>query len=178
VLTIPDVIRGCEEQTAGLLRRTDFLPMPCSHPSCFGLTYLLKTEGGFVPFPRFVELESFLDVLANRGTIHPDDRFAQTMQATINQLWSSAGQVPDSGRILRTLKRALRLMYPEDRVLRLEERLAIGEGLVKTIFIHGFMDPHTFELERARKCCTHYALPDGRLMPACVFNVFFRGKGI
>jgi uncharacterized radical SAM superfamily Fe-S cluster-containing enzyme len=157
------------------LRRTDFLPMPCSHPSCFGLTYLLKTEGGFVSFPRFMELESFLDVLANRGTIHPDDQFAQTMQTTINQLWSSAGQVPDSGRILRTLKRVLRLMYPEDRVLRLEERLAIGEGLVKTIFIHAFMDRHTFELERARKCCTHYALPDGRLMPACVYNVFYRG---
>jgi hypothetical protein len=56
-------------------------------------------------------------------------------------------------------------MYPEDRVLELEERLHIGEGLVKTIFIHSFMDEHTFEVDRIKKCCTHYALPDGRLIP-------------
>ena len=48
--------------------------------------------------------------------------------------------------------------------------------LVKTIFIHAFMDVHTFEVERIRKCCTHYALPDGRLMPGCAYNLFFRDK--
>ena len=57
VMTIPDVVRCCEEQTGGAPRRSDFLPLPCSHPGCFGLTYLLKTDEGFVPFPRFMELE-------------------------------------------------------------------------------------------------------------------------
>ncbi len=176
VMTIPDVVRGCEEQTGGLLRRGDFLPLPCSHPGCFGLTYLLKTDEGFVPFPRFMELDRYLEVIANRGTIRPDEEFEGTIQATINQLWSAAGQIPDSARILRTLKRALRLMYPEGRALRLEERLQVGEGLVKTIFIHAFMDDHTFEVDRIKKCCTHYALPDGRLMPGCAYNAFYRHK--
>ena len=67
-------------------------------------------------------------------------------------------------------------MYPEDRALELEERLHIGEGLVKTIFIHAFMDEHTFEVDRIKKCCTHYALPDGRLMPGCAYNMFYRHK--
>jgi hypothetical protein len=65
-------------------------------------------------------------------------------------------------------------MYPPDRALALEERLQIGEGLVKTIFIHAFMDEHTFEVDRIKKCCTHYALPDGRLMPGCAYNMFYR----
>jgi uncharacterized radical SAM superfamily Fe-S cluster-containing enzyme len=176
VMTIPDVVRGCEEQTGGLLRRSDFLPLPCSHPGCFGLTYLLRTDDGFVPFPRFMELDKYFEVTANRGTIRPDEEFEGTIQATINQLWSAAGQIPDSQRILRTLKRALRLMYPEGRALGLEERLHIGEGLVKTIFIHAFMDDHTFEVDRIKKCCTHYALPDGRLMPGCAYNAFYRHK--
>ena len=68
-------------------------------------------------------------------------------------------------------------MYPEDRALELEERLHIGEGLVKTIFIHAFMDEHTFEVDRIKKCCTHYALPDGRLMPGCAYNMFYRAQG-
>jgi uncharacterized radical SAM superfamily Fe-S cluster-containing enzyme len=176
VMTIPDVVRCCEEQTGGALRRSDFLPLPCSHPGCFGLTYLLKTDEGFVPFPRFMELDKYLEVISNRGTIRPDEEFEGTIQATINQLWSAAGQIPDSPRILRTLKRALRLMYPEGRALALEERLHVGEGLVKTVFIHAFMDDHTFEVDRIKKCCTHYALPDGRLMPGCAYNAFYRHK--
>lgn len=176
VMTIPDIVRCAAEQTNGLLRQSDFLPLPCSHPGCFGLTYLLKTDEGFVPFPRFMDLESYLEVIANRGTMRPDENFEGTIKATINQLWSAAGSIPDSARILRTLKRALRLMYPEERVLELEERLRIGEGLVKTIFIHAFMDEHTFEVDRIKKCCTHYALPDGRLMPGCAYNMFYRHK--
>ena len=77
---------------------------------------------------------------------------------------------------LKALGKALRVMYPEERVLELEERLHIGEGCVKTIFIHAFMDEHTFEVDRIKKCCTHYALPDGRLMPGCAYNMFYRHK--
>ena len=41
---------------------------------------------------------------------------------------------------------------------------------------HAFMDEHTFEVDRIKKCCTHYALPDGRLMPGCAYNMFYRHK--
>ena len=176
VITIPDVVRCAEEQTNGLLKKSDFLPLPCSHPGCFGLTYLLKTDDGFIPFPRFIDLEHYLEVIANRGTIRPDEKFESTLKSAIDELWSSSGQSPDNDKILRTLRKAIRCMYPEDRALELEERLHIGEGLVKTIFIHAFMDEHTFEIDRIKKCCTHYAMPDGRLMPGCAYNMFYRHK--
>ena len=176
VITIPDIVRGCEEQTGGLLRKSDFLPLPCSHPGCFGLTYLLKTEDEMIPFPRFLDLEKYLELISNRGTIRPDMGFEMAIRSTIDELWTSAGALPQNDKILATLKRAIRLMYPEERALELEERLKIGEGLVKTIFIHAFMDEHTFEVDRIRKCCTHYALPDGRLMPGCAYNMFYRHK--
>ena len=176
VITIPDIVRCAEEQTSGKLKRSDFLPLPCSHPGCFGLTYLLKADDGFIPFPRFIDLDSYLHIIANRGTIRPDENFEHAIKQTIDQLWSSAGQIPDSRRILGILKKALRLMYPEERALALEERLRIGEGMVKTIFIHAFMDEHTLEVDRIKKCCTHYAMPDGRLMPGCAYNMFYRQR--
>ncbi|WP_437786626.1 radical SAM protein [Sorangium sp. So ce1097] len=175
VMTIPDVVRAAEEQT-GLLRKSDFLPLPCSHPSCFALTYLLKVDGEFIPFPRFLELDRYLELLANRGTIRPDEEFEGALRDAIDQMWTSAGQVPDCDRILKVLRRAIFLMYPEERALALEERLHIGEGLVKTVFIHAFMDVHTFEVDRIKKCCTHYALPDGRLMPGCAYNNLYRDR--
>ncbi len=176
VITIPDVVRAAEEQTGGLLKKSDFLPLPCSHPSCFALTYLLKVDGEFIPFPRFLELEKYLELIANRGTIRPDDQFEGALRDAIDQMWTSSGQVPDCDRILGVLRKAIFLMYPEDRALELEERLHIGEGLVKTVFIHAFMDVHTFEVDRIKKCCTHYTLPDGRLMPGCAYNNLYREK--
>lgn len=174
IITIPDVVRHCEEQTDGVLQRSDFHPLPCSHPSCFALTYLLKTDSGVVPFPRFIELQQYLEAIANRGTLRPDENLERSIRDTIDSLWSGSGQVPDGDAILQTLRRLLKLMYPPERVLALEERLQIGESLVKTIFIHAFMDEHTFEVDRIKKCCTHYALPDGRLMPGCAYNMFYR----
>ena len=84
--------------------------------------------------------------------------------------------MPDCAAILQTLRRLLKLMYPAERALAFEERLQIGESLVKTVFIHAFMDAHTFEVDRIKKCCTHYALPDGRLMPGCAYNLLYRHK--
>ncbi|MFO0758656.1 MAG: radical SAM protein [Byssovorax sp.] len=176
VITIPDVVRCAEEQSGGLLSKNDFLPLPCSHPSCFGLTYLLKTESGYTPFPRFIDLHHYLEIISNRGTIRPDEDFESAIRATIDEMWTSAGQVPDGAKILRSLKKAIHQMYPEDRALALEERLHIGESLVKTIFIHAFMDVHTFEVDRIKKCCTHYAMPDGRLMPGCAYNLLYRDR--
>ena len=173
-LTIPDVVKACEEQSGGRLRRSDFLPMPCSHPSCYALTYLLRTDDGFVPLPRFIELERFLRVAANRATLATDAELEEAMRFTVDDLWSSAGQIPENGKILRALRRAMELMYPARGGVDEHERRRIGEGLVKSVFIHAFMDAHTFDVERVRKCCTHYALPDGRLVPGCVHNVLRR----
>src|SRR5262249_12916074 len=55
-LTIPGVIRAIAEQSEGRLGASDFYPLPCSHPLCTSLTYLLRLDdGSFVPFARFVD---------------------------------------------------------------------------------------------------------------------------
>ena len=53
--------------------------------------------------------------------------------------------------------------------------MRIGEQQAKSIFLHHYMDRHDFDLERLRKCCHHYPQVDGRIMPACGFNMFHRG---
>ena len=34
-----------------------------------------------------------------------------------------------------------------------------------------FMDLWNYDIERVKKCCVHYAQPDGRIVPFCAFNV-------
>ena len=37
-------------------------------------------------------------------------------------------------------------------------------------FMH-FQDPYTYDVHRVERCDIHYAMPDGRVIPFCAFNV-------
>ena len=38
------------------------------------------------------------------------------------------------------------------------------------ILVKNFMDPGTFDWERAKKCCTGVSVGNGRVIPFCVHN--------
>jgi uncharacterized radical SAM superfamily Fe-S cluster-containing enzyme len=64
-ITFPDVVREICEQTDGLFRREDFMPLPCAHPNCHTLTYAYRSGGRVVPLLRFIDARRNLDLLAN-----------------------------------------------------------------------------------------------------------------
>ena len=174
-LTIPGVINAIDVQTKGQVAREDFIPLPCSHPLCVSLTYLLKLDdGSYLPFPRFVDMEKHLQLFATTATLEANENTEGTLRSIITDLWSTAGEIPNSDKIITALRRALLAMYPGKEVGK-DELLRITERQAKTIFIHHYMDRHDFDLERLMKCCHHYPQIDGRIMPACGFNMFHRG---
>jgi uncharacterized radical SAM superfamily Fe-S cluster-containing enzyme len=174
-LTIPGVIRAIDEQTGGQVAREDFIPLPCSHPLCVSLTYLLKMDdASYLPFPRFVDMKKHLDLFQQTATLEPSAQTESALQQSIADLWSASGEIPNSDKIIKALRRALLEMFPAKAVNR-QELIRIAERQAKTIFIHHYMDRHDFDLERLMKCCHHYPQIDGRIMPACGFNMFHRG---
>ena len=174
-LTIPGVIHAIDEQTNGMVAREDFIPLPCSHPLCVSLTYLLKMDdGSYLPFPRFVDLKKHLDLFQQTATLEPNQQTENALQEAITDLWSASGEIPDSEKIIKALRRALLEMFPSRKVSR-QELIRLAERQAKTIFIHHYMDRHDFDLERLMKCCHHYPQIDGRIIPACGFNMFYRG---
>ena len=50
---------------------------------------------------------------------------------------------------------------------------ALGEFHYKTLFLGmmHFMDEYNYDVERVERCVIHYAMPDGRIVPFCTFNV-------
>lgn len=42
------------------------------------------------------------------------------------------------------------------------------------IGFHGLMDAHSFDAERARRCCVHALTKEGRLVPFCLYNIKYR----
>ena len=57
----------------------------------------------------------------------------------------------------------------------------IAEFQLKSLFVGmmHFQDLYNYDVDRVQRCCIHYAVPDGRLIPFCAFNVIpqvFRDK--
>lgn len=175
-ITIPGVISALAEQTEGLLKKQDFIPLPCPNPECVSLTYLLSLDDGtYVPFPRFADMKKYLRLLSQSATIEPNLETEEALHEIISDLWSTAGEVPDSDRITLALRRAALEMFPREKGGH-RELIRASERQAKSVFIHHYMDPHNFDLSRIVKCCHHYPRANGRIMPMCAFNLFHRKK--
>jgi 7,8-dihydro-6-hydroxymethylpterin dimethyltransferase len=174
-LTIPGVIDAVDRQTGGRVTKSDFSPLPCSHPQCVSLTYLLRlNDGSYLPFPRFIDFRKHGTLLRSSATLPATTEMHDTLHEVIHDVYAREDEVERGSDVLAALRRALDVMFP-GRSLSAREELKIGESQAKSIFLHHYMDPHDFDLERLRKCCHHYAQADGRVMPACGFNLFHRG---
>jgi uncharacterized radical SAM superfamily Fe-S cluster-containing enzyme len=159
-ITVTDVLHLLEKQTAGLLKVSDFIPVPCPHPDCSACTYAFVNEGQVIPLPRLVDVDDYLDFITNRTGPDLSDEVQQAMEA----LWSMAammgtGKTTDD---LTCVACGVRLPLPADPTL-LKQHFFLVQ-------VHGFMDEHTFDLKRLMKCCIHELLPDGRAVPFCAYN--------
>lgn len=174
-LTIPGVIEAIDAQSNGRVRASDFYPLPCSHPQCVSLTYLLRMpDGDYLPFPRFVDYGKHTDLLKSSATLPATKEVHDAMLDVIHDVFANSDQIERGDDVMAALRDTLREMFP-DRKLTQQEQIRIGERRAKSIFMHAYMDRHDFDLERLRKCCHHYPQADGRVMPACGFNMFHRG---
>jgi 7,8-dihydro-6-hydroxymethylpterin dimethyltransferase len=94
----------------------------------------------------------------------------------VYELWSGpAALSPDSRKALDAIRKLLASATAEGGYSP-GKAIGVAERAVKSMFIHQFMDPETFDLSRARKCCQVYPQLDGRLIPACVHNCLRRNS--
>ena len=100
----------------------------------------------------------------------------QGLRDLIADLWANPDKVPESGRVLKTIKRLLNDMFPSDRQLSIMERQKISERAVKAVYIHSHMDEENFDVARIMKCPVGVPQEDGGNIPTCSYNVLYREK--
>jgi 7,8-dihydro-6-hydroxymethylpterin dimethyltransferase len=126
-----------------------------------------------VSLNELVDASTMLDSLTNRTIFGLDSEEHDRLKAMVYEMWSGpAGSAPDSEVVMKTLRSIL----DEISSSRFDARRAFGvaERHIKSIFIHAFQDVEDFDLSRVRRCCQAYPQPNGKLIPACVYNVLRR----
>jgi hypothetical protein len=159
-VTIPDVLRWIEEQTAGTFRRSDFVPVPCCFPTCNSVTYAFIDGGEVTPLPRIVNVHDYLDYITNRAL--PD--FNLEVKKALEGLWSSstvAGSSKSADQIVFSCRSC---SLPDGLQIR-----ALADRVIM-IMLQDFMDPWTFNQKNLMKCCKEFLLPGGRQVPFCAYN--------
>jgi hypothetical protein len=176
-VTIPDVISAVQGAGGNLVRAEDFSPLPCSHPACFSLAFYLKTEDNrYASIKQLVDAGRYLDLIQNRAIFGTDFESFELITDAVYDLWSGpAALSPDSEKALQAVRRLI-TSTTADGGYSPRRAVCVSERSVKSIFVHQFMDPDTFDLSRARKCCQVYPQVDGTMVPVCVHNCLRRGR--
>jgi uncharacterized radical SAM superfamily Fe-S cluster-containing enzyme len=156
--TIPDVIHGIAGQTGGLLVESDFIPVPCCHPTCRSATYLYVDGDKVTPLPRVLEVDKYLNYVVNRTL--PEIR-PEILEA-LEGLWSAAS-VPGATSTVRRFRDACCDIPFLNTASHLKRH-------VFTIVIQDFADAYTMDLNVLHKCCVGQLIPDGRMIPFCAYN--------
>jgi len=170
-LTISDVVR--EAGKSSFVHPGDFNPLPCSHYSCFALSYYFAVEpGSYVSLKQVLGEERFLETIANRTLPGLDREGLGLFKERLYEMWSAADSAGTNEKILKRIKSLLSLMNETGFDSR--KAMDLGFESMKSVFIHHFMDVDTMDLGRLIRCCNVYPQKDGRLIPMCAQNVFFQ----
>lgn len=174
-ITIPDVIAQLDNSK--YVNTSQFNPLPCSHPSCFALSYYFKLEDNhFMSMREFLGEKEYLNVIANRTLPGLDASGYEQIKNRVYDMWSAGDSFSSNEMVLRRIKKILRELSTKGFSPR--SAFDIGRKTMKAIFIHQFMDVHTFDFGRLMKCCNHYPQSDNRLIPMCGFNVLHQGASL
>ncbi len=168
-LTHGGVLARLGPQTAGLVTWQDLTALPCSHPHCCSVGYLLQTDAGewrsLVGLIGPETLKAHLDLVSNK-IIDPElsAELRRLVKESLLGLLSEQSSLaePGVGRLFRNVCEACDLGLSS--LLRLAGEAALGgrDGLrqllgrrVKRITVKPFMDLSTMLEERLIQCCVH-----------------------
>ncbi|AEH61593.1 Radical SAM domain protein [Methanosalsum zhilinae DSM 4017] len=193
-ITIPDLIKLVEDQTDGQVNRDAWYPVPfvvpisrfislmrntpvpelSCHPHCGTGTYVFVENGKLIPITDFVDVEGMTEFLTE---IVEENNENNSRLKSASLMAKAAYRIPsfiDQEKAPRTInvKKLFTNFFTKGTVDVTKEfhRNALFLGSMH------FQDMYNFDIERVQRCGVHYATPDGRLIPFCTYNIFYRDE--
>lgn len=190
--TLTDLARCIEEQTGIAEMYRDWYPLNSTAPFSRLLGKIRGEETVTLTCHSHCSIGTYLFVDENKKGV-PVTRFMDIgeMYRDMDKLARSGGFISRINSMTKAkVFNSLRKHFHEDRApegLTFMRFLQTLEGFVdkskgrgdmdgkytyKTLLVAGmhFMDSYNYDIERVKRCVIHYASPDGKIYPFCVYN--------
>ncbi len=194
-ITIPDVIKRIEEQTDGQITRDDWYPVGTvvpfarfleaidpskrveftAHPACGAATYVYVRKRGedyeFIPITRFIRVDDLMDYLQRKAVELENKPKMLAKLMAIPTFLNILSKFIVWDKVPEEIKSEFKSILME--ILFKRSYDALGRLHYRMLFIGmmHFMDEWNYDVQRVMRCVIHYALPDGRIVPFCAFNI-------
>jgi len=190
-VTIPDVLLEIEKQTEGQIRREDWYPVPSvapvswyigaltgrfqfeltTHFACGAATYVFwDDENELIPITRFVDVGGLLRLLEDEAN---SVKRGKSKYLSMVSVLSRMGRYVDTSKAPRRFRGKTGFLKYLYKILVRHDYSSLGEFHYQALFLGmmHFQDPYNYDVSRVQRCDVHYAMPDGRVVPFCTFNV-------
>jgi uncharacterized radical SAM superfamily Fe-S cluster-containing enzyme len=164
-LTLTGVIGKIEEQTSGMIRKSDFIPLPCNVDRV-AITYLYRNKNkSFIPLTRNLDVKKYLPFIRNTFKFDPDD-FLKELSSDIfsKDCCNVAGLFKDFAKYI-----PLSYMLKSE-----EEKIAYVSENTFRISVTSFIDAYNFDIKSLQKECVHFIAPGLKKIPFSSFNLLHR----
>lgn len=172
--TMPlDAAAACvETATRGEMRCRDFFPHSSAHPLCYSVAYYLKHGERYRSLTNFFSPEQLRGMLAGGYLLQPGESGQEWFREAIDRIWAAG----DPENLLPAIRGLMDRIYPAGEPLGRAARQAAAEQNLLAVYVHSHMDEDTLDLARLAVCPDQVPDPEGRLIPACAYNLFYRQK--
>jgi len=137
----------------------DILPVPC-HPDALAMAYGLKLNGKFFPLTGLMDPDVLLNGPDNTIVL---EKIPEVREEIVRLFSTGIGpelQAKELNELLCCLPQIEATGLSYENVFRL--------------LIVRFADASDFDLRSVKRCCIHFAQPDGTIIPFDTYNLFYR----
>jgi len=146
-ITNYDVARLIEEQSNGVIKTDDFLPIPCADPRCQIMSYLAVGKKSVIPLTRLIDKQDMQEYYRSFTNADQMEAAIKELRKTLNDL---CGCNPTQNVC------SFPMSEPNARFFAVSS--------------HAMMDVWNADVHRLERCCIHELTPSGKLIPFCLYN--------
>jgi len=167
-ITITGIIDKIEKQTNGMIKKTDFIPLPCNVDRV-AITYLYKEDGQFIPLMRNLNIKDHLPVIRNTFKFDPSELYSDMAKTFFSRNSDCCNYLG----LIKNLKK----IVPVNYIFKTEEeKISFVSENTFRISITSFLDAYNFDIKSIKKECVHIITPDSKKIPFSTYNILYRNR--
>jgi hypothetical protein len=167
-ITLTGVINAIAKQTNGMIKKSDFIPLPCDVERV-AITYLYRQGEEFIPIVRNINIKEYLPIIRNTFKFSPEDILKDITENIFSKQGGCCNPLDFFGKLKPIMPTSFFIKSKKEKINYVSKNIF-------RISISSFVDAYNFDLKSIKKECVHIITPDLKKIPFSAYNMLHRKK--